>query len=611
MDDIRIVLGSLRYKTATNTDLSIPTPLVQNSKNIVEYDRSIDVNLAQVFDNERQKSTTFRPTCKFQLLYNNSYTGTTNYTPLENNLYYINETQSVLLQCDANPDSVSWQGFLQYHEFDFIRSDYNVSGYTQPPNNHINFVSKSASTYNWNFFVSYPYKNIDKVMCYYNPKKNVDIYWNAIDGIPFIVYSSDISMNGNSLIQFRCPVKHGLSVGEYVKLSFSYNGNDTFQIFEIGDGMPGTDEYVFNIFNIGFTGNTFNDDTKGTFKRIINNDNPNDTTSKYYVIQHKILTNVEDYVLVNAGFEKNIFGSKKKFESPVYTPNNVKRVSFKEGSQSYTLSFNKDIDVSSLRDNHKRPISDLFITTIWKGYFGLTFGLPNLNLQYYGLKQGFDFNLPLNNSNTPTEWWKVDNSDSLFVGENNVPYPTLSLPLLNNLSSGLGPNNGLIPFKYMVSLKETDVLDGGFYEWNNYEQIERLISDINHKFTFNPFVFNISDTDDNANQMGYYYKPHNKMKIRAFSSYIETGDVNNIADVPDYAYYSTTYGSFIWRDIYTYGFKDNIKNGVDYPFINGKHYPYENFIFRIIPEGTNYIESNLNNYATLYGVAQPTNDDCE
>jgi hypothetical protein len=605
MDDIRIVLGSLRYKTSTNTDLSIPTPLVQNSKNIQEFDRSIDVNLAQVFDDERQKSTTFRPTCKFQLLYNNSYTGTTNYTPLENNLYYINETQSVLLQCDANPDSVSWQGFLQYHEFDFIRSDFDVSGYTQPPLNHINFVSKSASTYNWNFFVSYPYKNIDKILEYFNPTLPVGnqyYTWNAIDGIPFVVYSSDISLNGNSLIQFKCPVKHGLSVGEYVKLSFSYNGNDTYQIFEIGDGMPGTDEYIFNIFNIGFTGGTFNDGTNGTFKRIINNDNPNDTTSKYYVIQHKILTNVEDYVLVNAGFEKNIFGSKKKFESPVYTPNNVKRVSFKEGSQSYTLSFNKDIDVSSLRDNQKRPISDLFITTIWKGYFGLTFGVPNLNLQYYGLKQGYDFNLSLTNTDKPNDWWKVSNSDSIFVGDNNQPYPL-------NILTPATPTSFV--FRYMESLKENDVLDGGFYEWNDYEQIERLISDINHKFTFNPFVFNISDTDDNANQMGYYYKPHNKMKIRAFSSYIETGSVNNIADVPDYSYFSTTYNSFIWRDIYTYGFKDNIKNGVDYPFINGKHYPYENFIFRIIPEGTNYIESNLNNYANLYGAAQPTNDDCE
>ena len=613
MDDIRIVLGSLRYKTSTNTDLSIPTPLVQTSKNMDEFDRSIDVNLVQVFDNERQKSTTFRPTCKFQLLYNNSYTGRTNYVPLENNLYYINETQSVLAQCDVDPNNVYWEGFVQYHEFDFIRSDYDVSGYTQPPNNHINFISKSASTYNWNFFVSYPYKNINKQLSYYNPKQNRNSGWMAFNGIPFTVYSTDIFSNGNPIIRFVCPVKHGLSVGEYVKLSFSYNGTDTYQIFELGDGLPGTNEYVFNIFNIGFTGSTFNDDTEGTFKRIINNENPNDTTSKYYVIQHKILTNVEDYVLVNAGFEKNIFGSKKKFESPVYTPNNVKRVSFKEGSQSYTLSFNKDIDVNPLRDNQKRPISELYITTIWKGYFGLMFGLKNLNGDYVGLKEGYDFNLSLDNFNRPTEWWKVDNQFSNFVDGNNQKYPLGFLFVNNTLQFTMngGPNNGPLVFKYMESLKEGDVLDGGFYEWNDYEQTERLISDINHKFTFNPFVFNISDTDDNPNQMGYYYKPHSKIKIRAFSSYIETGDVNNIADVPDYAYYSTTYGSFIWRDIYTYGFKDNLKNGVDYPFLNGKHYPYENFIFRIIPEGTNYIESNLNNYATLYGAAQPTKDDCE
>jgi hypothetical protein len=101
------------------------------------------------------------------------------------------------------------------------------------------------------------------------------------------------------------------------------------------------------------------------------------------------------------------------------------------------------------------------------------------------------------------------------------------------------------------------------------------------------------------------------MKIRDFSDYIETGSIKDMAGVPDYSYFSTTYNSFIWRDLYPYGFKDNKQNGVDYPFLNGKHYPYENFIFRIIPEGTNYIQSSLNNYATLYGAAQPKTDDCE
>ena len=84
-----------------------------------------------------------------------------------------------------------------------------------------------------------------------------------------------------------------------------------------------------------------------------------------------------------------------------------------------------------------------------------------------------------------------------------------------------------------------------------------------------------------------------------------------MVDVPDYAYFSTTYNSFIWRDMYDYGFRGSNGEGVDYPFLNATHYPYGNFVFRIIPEGTNYIESDLNYYTSLYGAAQPKNDNCE
>jgi hypothetical protein len=612
MDDIRIVLGSLRYKTATNTDLSIPTPLVQNTKILQEFDRSIDVNLPQLFDDERQKSTTFRPVCKFQLLYSNSYTGSTNYTPLENNLYYINETNLAIKQCNLNPDAVSWEGFPQYHEFDFVRSDYNVSGYTQPPNNHINFISKSASTYNWNFFMSYPYRNsYSKVLQYYSGSTLIP--WVVSDGIPFIIKSTNTFINGSRVVQFVCPVKHGLSVSEFAKIKIVVNNaiktEGTFQVFELGDSLPGTEEYIFNIYDIGYSATTFVTGYRGTFKRIINNENPTDTTSKYYVLQHKLLTNVDDYVMVNAGFEQNIFGAKKKFESAFYTPNQTTRVSIKEGAQSYSLSFNKDIDINELRDNQKRPITDLYVTTIWKGYFGLTLGSIGSQGQYVGLKQGYEFNLPLSPLGFPSDWWLSTNTTSNFVDGNNLPYPLGTLiPATTILIPG---TNIPYVFNYMQSLKEGDIVDGGIYEWNDYEQKERMISDISHKFTFNSNVFDISSTDNNNNQKGYYYQPHNKMKIRDFSDYIETGSINDMAGVPDYSYFSTTYNSFIWRDLYPYGFKDNKQNGVDYPFLNGKHYPYENFIFRIIPEGTNYIQSSLNNYSTLYGAAQPIKDDCE
>ena len=68
-EDTRIVLGSLRYKTASNTDLGLKVPFIQTTKENVEFDRSLNINLGQLFDDERQTSTNFRPSCKFSVLF--------------------------------------------------------------------------------------------------------------------------------------------------------------------------------------------------------------------------------------------------------------------------------------------------------------------------------------------------------------------------------------------------------------------------------------------------------------------------------------------------------------------------------------------------------------
>ena len=607
--DTRVVLGSLRYKTASNTTLMFNVPLIQTSKENIEFDRNIDISLEQVFDDERQKSNIFRPSCKFSVLFKNSYTGSTNYTPLENNLVYTNESPAALRSCPVDVNVV-WSGFPQYNEFDFIRGDYNVIGYTQPPNNHLTFINKSASTYNWNFFASYPFENdYAKSLQAIENKTKQTLSWVASDGIPFII--ENITYNGLSLISFRCPIKHGLSVGEFVKLSFSYNNQvlpivpiDTFEVYSLGDAGYSSGEYIFNLFDVGFTGSTFNDNTEGTFKRVINSLIPIETTSKYYVRKHKLLTNPEDAVLVNAGFDQNIFGVSKKFESSGYTPNKISRVSIKEGSQSYSLSFNCDIDIKPLRDNQKKPISELFFTTIWKGYFGLMFGRSKGGSGgVYGMKQGYGFNLPLHPiTKLPTDWWKDVNSFS----DTNFPMSSYTTSL------GVQLNGSTIKFSYMESLKKGDVLDGDYCEWNDYEQKERIISNLYHKLVYNPTVFNIGTPKSSTtppvamsstNPYGYYYQPHNSITISEYSDYIEEGDKINVADIPDYAYYSESKGQFIWRDKYTYGYIDPKGNGVDYPFLNGVHYPYKNIIFRIIPEGTNYSEQTI--------IAEPIIDDCE
>jgi len=591
--DTRVVLGSLRYKSAPDTTLGFKVPFIQTFKENVEFDRSINISLEQVYDDERQASTTFRPTGKFTLLFKNSYSGFTNYTPFENNLYYLNEEAATISQCQTSPQTVSWTGLPQYNEFDFVRTDYNIVGYTQPPNNHITFISKSASTYNWNFFMSYAYENdYNKYMEAIEPKSGQLLQWTCGDGIPFVVFNT--TYKGLDIVALRCPVKHGMLVGEFVKLSFNYFGTDTFQVYSLGDGASGSDEYVVNIINVGFLGGTFSNGVEGTFKRIIDINNPNDTTSEYYVRKHKILTNSGDAVMVNAGFDLNIFGDSKKYESSGYTPNQTARVSIKEGSQCYTLTFNTDINISPLLDNQKRPITELFFTTMWKGYFGLMFGRKKSNgVDYIGLKQGYEFNLPLIGSQ-PSPWWDGFNSDS------DTPFP---VDVYNtNMGNTGGPNGGPIPFTYIRSLKKDDVLDGDFCEWNDSEQYERVVSNLFHKFTFNRYMFSM-DQVPTTNPFGYYYQPHTPIKLRVYSDYIESGDKRFVVDVPDYSYFSEKDNQFIWRDIYPYGFIDSSGLGITYPFMNGTHYPYQDIIFRIIPEGTNYKEQIL--------INDPVIDPCE
>ena len=110
-----IVPSCLQYKGSPSVNQKISINLDEQSQEITEYDRSATVNLAQVYDDERQSCTVFRPTFKVTYLYDNTYTGTTGYIPFRDNLYYISP--------EASKQSGVWKGFPQYYEFDFYRPD--------------------------------------------------------------------------------------------------------------------------------------------------------------------------------------------------------------------------------------------------------------------------------------------------------------------------------------------------------------------------------------------------------------------------------------------------------------------------------------------------------
>ena len=564
MNKYTIIPSSQKYKSAPFVDQEISLSLEEQSQQITEYSRSQSISLAQLYDDERQKCTIFRPTFKVNYLYSNTYTGTTEYVPFRNLLYYVDPVSS--------KQSGIWKGFPQYYEFDFYRPNI--------VDQHIVYQTKSAYTYNWTYYVSYVHQNnYDKQLFY--DLDGTSLNWKASDGIPF--YVNNALQNGSNVIAFQCICPHGLSVGEYVELSLTYNNTNLFQVYSLGNGQFGSDVYVFNIYNIGYTGTTFANKTTGTFKRVINPDTILETRSKYYVREHKILTNVNDCVMTKNGFEKNVFIEEKKYEFSSITPNNVSRVSQKTGSNSYNVTVNYDINLEGLVDNQKRPISELYLTIINKGYTGY-FNYPNNGI---GLKQGWEFNL----TKTSNTWWDSTNLNS------NTNIQTSNY----TLSSGVTKT-----FYYNQDLMLGDTIDGDFCEWNDYEQLERVVSPYYHKLKYNENVFQTTQTTT-TNAPGFYYEPHIPMTIRVFSDYIETGDIQFVDGVPTYAYFSNSDQQFRWRDLYTYGFRDNLDRGVNYPFLNFAHYPFKDAQFRLIPEGINY---NSDLLGVPYPV-KPLRDGCE
>jgi hypothetical protein len=565
MNKFTLIPSGQRYKGAPSIDEEVSVTLQEQSQQLTEYERSQTINLAQVYDDERQICTVFRPTFKVTYLYDNVYDGVTNYQPFEYNLYYTDPSRS--------KQSGIWKGFPQYYEFDFYRP--NVTDY------HFSYKAKSAYTYNWMYYITYPYKNdYDKQLQYYSTDDN-NITWVASQGIPFTILNT--TQNGNGIISFICIAPHGLTPGEYVELSLTYRDSNIFQVDSLGNGKFGSDVHIFNVFNIGYTGSTFNNGVEGTFKRVINPDNLEETKSKYYVKQYKFLTNIEDLAMTKAGFEKNVFGENKKIEFSSITPNLVTRISQKNSSNTYDVTSNYDLNLVNLLDNQKRPINEISLTIINKGYSGY-FNQP---FNRIGIKQGWEFNL----TKTTNPWWDLNNEKS----NSNV------------LTSDYTLTNGATKtFFYNLDLKKDDVMDGDFCEWNDYEQIERVVSPYYHKIKFNQSVFQTTD-NYSTNSPGYYYKPHNSMTLRVFSDYIETGELETIDATPSWAFYSQTDQQFRWRDLYTYGFIDNLGRGVDYPFLNTAQYPYTNVVFRLIPEGINY-NDNLQGF----GVSvKPLVDECE
>jgi len=208
----------------------------------------------------------------------------------------------------------------------------------------------------------------------------------------------------------------------------------------------------------------------------------------------------------------------------------------------------------------------------------------NQNGNIVGLDVGWEFNFQKNNVDN---WW----DHTSILNKDNIPVLSYEYP------AGSGQF-----FYYNSFLNVDDIIKGDFCEYNFMEQKEYVISPLYHKYSFNPIYF--LDNSPLTLPSGYAYEPHYRVPIRVFSDYLEYGNKGAVDNIPNYAWYSQYNETFIWRDIYTYGYLDADGLGVDYPFINGSHYPFKNILFLQKPiKRTNIVTTTL--------INEPTNDDCE
>ena len=556
--NIRIVKGEERFQGSQDKDESIQLGLLSDRRNYLEGNRNLALNLQDQFDFERGYSSMYRLYGKIDVIYENVISGScTTPTSSEwmNNMYFLPEYVGCLtIPCDAYPPSMLFE-FIPEKRYGPVAAGV--------------FMDITAYQDNWVTYISYvdSHDSQQDMRLYNDYILDEYLDFDSGDGIPFIV--SATTVNGNDILRFVCPVDHGLTNKMYfelqnnitltnnisllddVSITTTINGviNTTIkQIFKVdflGNGNVGMDSKVFNIVTdlkdatIALGGNTYG---MGTFKRIINPDNVAETRSEYYVHQHKLITKSNEYVLDRTGFENGIFPRKGRVYKAKRTPNNVDKTVIKEEFKSYLWNCDIDIDRDEYYDNRNRPITDLYLSIFQTNRNGVWDKSGN-RLCGYGWSWNF------------TKVGVVD------------PYVSNSSHPANIVQSGTWADGIVFP-------TEGDVFRGAFVEYNPYELEERILSEIGHSLAFrqNKFV-----TDGSI----YKYQPHHRIPIRKLSTSITRE--SEFEMTPQYARYLVSEGVHRWRNMIPIGVYEEGGNGVSYPYLNDRHYPYLGIEFLIEP----------------------------
>lgn len=570
-----ILLPSKRYANADEQELNLKLEL-ENSESLLRMgDRDIILDIAKLYDKERNNSVNYKIYGKMKMVFRNMYSGVTDYNYLSERLYLV-----------GDGSDNDFTGFLPYDEFAFLRRDL-YRQYTIPGSGtvlggsgstptimettgmtHTKITTMTAPYQNWNVYLSYVFDQDSNYPMTYTlsgePKvegTNI-VHYSAGDGIPFRVTTGD-----TKTFTLTSPVPHGISVGEYIIID-----EKPYYVNSVGNEIYDSKNYVITLNKAQFKPEDFL--PIGGIKlgkRCLDINNITGTTSTYYVHKHKLLTDNTDYILDNVGFESPIWEDEKKILLENSAGINDVIVE-RNRMESVLFDFKEPLVLSGLTNNLNYTPTEVYVTTVFRngnGYFN------------YPPKTGYKFNFH--------DSW-VDNHFDGHTSEE------------SEFTKGTFTRDG-ITFTSGNTLSVGDVIDGAFVEYNRKEMKERIISESFHKITNPTTIFNFGQTNplyysgaSITNPIGLYYQTHYRVKLRELSPYMEMAKTNDIYNLPENTIYDKDENVWRWRDLYDHGYIDPDGYGTNFPFANNIHYVKTdiNFYLRNEKQYTNKQDGLIN-----------------
>jgi hypothetical protein len=136
-----------------------------------------------------------------------------------------------------------------------------------------------------------------------------------------------------------------------------------------------------------------------------------------------------------------------------------------------------------------------------------------------------------------------------------------------------------------------DIIDGDLITYNKNDFFEKNLNLQEHFIEFRYVENSVTKF------LKFKYQPFYKIKVREFGveQIIQNVTATTIETIiPSYAVQLDDQGNYLWHDLLDFGYVDPLENiGLDFPFVNGSHYVFNNIIFSMQPDMSHTNTANV------------------